>query len=122
MAAITKVEAGTVLRASTGLNLRDAVDGDVVLATLAKDALVTASGAVVNGWVKVVLTGWCLRSNPGVLRTDDASGAAEKAKVHKPALLVDLVETTGDWRHVSLTGYCASRYLPIVQPTTLFPA
>lgn len=121
MAQITKLEEGVVARVTTGLYLRDVAAGDVELATLAKDALVTASGAVVNGWVKVVLTGWCLRSNTGVLRTDDASGSAEKAKVHKPALLVDLVATAGDWRHVSITGYCASRFLTIVQPTALFP-
>jgi hypothetical protein len=121
MAAITKIEEGVVTRATTGLNLRDVAAGDVELATMAKDALVTACGPVVNGWVKVVLTGWCLRTNAGELRTDDSSGSAIKAKVHKPELLVDLVATTGDWRHVSITGYCASRFLSIVQPTALFP-
>lgn len=120
MAAITKLEEGVVARVTTGLYLRDVAAGDVELATMTKDALVTACGPAVAGWVKVVLTGWCLRSNQEVLRTDDASGSAEKAKVHKPELLVDLVVTAGDWRHVSITGFCASRFLSIVQPTVLF--
>ena len=116
MAKITVIQPGTVLRATTGLNVRNKANGADVLATLIAGALVTALASPANGWVQVSVTGRCPVASPVTLRYEDSEKSLVIAKVHKTKSLVDLVPAMGGWRFVRLTGFCSVRFTQIVQP------
>ena len=73
VAKITVIQPGTVLRATTGLNVRNKANGADVLATLIAGALVTALASPANGWVQVSVTGRCPVASPVTLRYEDLS-------------------------------------------------
>jgi len=96
-----KITTGSVLRTTTGLNMRD-VPGGAIVATLVKGALVEALGHPVDGWLRVCARGWTL---DGVtLYTDPDVLAAVKLTVRGVA----------DWRWVEVQGCAAVAHLEVV--------
>jgi len=92
---------GSVLRTTTGLNMR-ATPGGAIVATLVKGALVTALGKLVDGWLRVVarghtLDGRAIYTDPDVLATVKAT-----------------TRSVADWRFVEVQGCAAVEYLEVV--------
>jgi hypothetical protein len=96
-----KIVPGSVLRTTTGLNMR-ATPGGAIVATLVKDALVEALGNPVDGWLRVCARGHTLDGK--TLYTDPDQLAAVKLTVRGAA----------DWRFVEVQGCAAVAHLEVV--------
>ena len=95
------ISTGSVLRTTTGLNMRD-VPGGAIVATLVAGALVTALGHPVDGWLRVVARG---HTQDGVtIYTDPDVLAAVQLTVRSAA----------PWRWVEVQGAAAVDYLEVV--------
>ena len=95
-----KITPGSVLRTTTGLNMR-ATPGGAIVATLVKGALVEALGKPVDGWLRVVARGWTLDGKTIYFEPDVRAG--KKMSVR-----------SGGWRFVAVEGAVAVEYLEIV--------
>lgn len=96
-----QIAPGSVLRTTTGLNMR-ATPGGAIVAELVAGALVEALGKPVDGWVRVCARGHTLDGK--TLYTDPDVLAAVKLTTR----------SAGDWRFVEVQGCAGVAFLAVV--------